>query len=346
MRNQNKSKYRLFRILPAWALVLLLVISGAGVTYGGPPQTSSTGPNLTFGPFQCAGCPYKVFTHHFLAPPGVYAIMVIAQGAGNAKITLNGEVVFGSGSFPGHPTEMNAIVTLMTHNTLKINVWDNGPGCGIWVKFIPIMFPTPMPPVPEPEPTPPPCTPPCAPPPTCDPCCAPCEPVPVPVPVPCCEPAPVPVPVPCCEPVPVPVPVPQPDPCTTCGLPDPCSGWGCGPSTTINQANIGDGNDRDNIAMVDGNGGAWWHPGTPTVVNQANIGDGNDRDNIADVDHSGGGGGSTIINQLNMGNGDDRGNIATATNSICGPGGCTNINQVNIGDGNNRFNLADIVWTW
>ena len=343
MRKQCQSKLRLLRILPAWILVLLLLVSGAGVTYGGnPPQTSSTGPPLAFGPFQCTGCASKVFTHHFVAQPGYYVMVIQAVGVGNAKVILNGEVIFGPAAFPANPAELGAQVVLQAQNTLKIKVWENGPQCTVWVSFIPLVVPAPAP-----QPTPPPCSPPqcdpCAPGP-CAPACGPCQP-----PAPPAQPAP-PVCDPCQPPAPPAPPSPPPcDPCTpACGpceppQPDPCVG--CGPVNTFNQVNQGDGNFRDNVAQLAiGEGGSG---GGTTVVNQLNQGNGNDRNNVATVEGAGGYG-PTVINQLNLGNGDDRNNLAGISGSGpgCGPGGCTQVNQLNLGNGNGRFNLADIMWSW
>ena len=174
MRNQCQNKIEKIRILSAWALVALLLVSGAGVVNGGgnPPQTTSTGSPLAFGPFQCTGCTSKVFTHHFLAEPGVYVMVIQAVGVGNAKVILNGQVIFPPAAFPANPAELSTQVVLKTHNTLKLKVWENGPLCTVWVSFIPLVVPAPAPqPAPQPAPADP-CTPG-----PCGPCGEPCPPV-------------------------------------------------------------------------------------------------------------------------------------------------------------------------
>lgn len=356
MRNQCQNKIEKIRILSAWALVALLLVSGAGVVNGGgnPPQTTSTGSPLAFGPFQCTGCTSKVFTHHFLAEPGVYVMVIQAVGVGNAKVILNGQVIFPPAAFPANPAELSTQVVLKTHNTLKLKVWENGPLCTVWVSFIPLVVPAPAPqPAPQPAPADP-CTPgPCGP---CGEPCPPVSPPPAPAPCdPCLPPAPPapPAPAPCdpCLPPAPPAP-PAPVPCDPCcdpcvpPQPDPCYGYGCGPTTTVNQVNQGDGSGRDNAAQVAvGDGGA---PGGLTVVNQLNQGNGNERDNVAMIEGSGGSGAPTIVNQLNLGHGDDRTNLASISGAGdgCGPGGCTQVNQLNIGNGNGRFNLAEVMWAW
>lgn len=341
MRNSSKSStQRTVRLISAWALVLMLLSVGAGTAIGGPQTASSNPQQLNFGPFSCEGCPSKIFTHHFIAQPGLYQMVVFAEGVGSAKIILNGQVVFGPGLFPDHPIVLGAFGPLDTHNTLKIKVWDNSFFCKVWVIFKPLpQTPPPQPPAPTPAPTP-------TPTPTPDPCdpCSACDPCEQPAP----QPQPQPQPDPCepCSPCdPCPQPAPEPDPCGPgpCD-PDPC-GNDCGPSTFINQVNGGNGDNRNNVAIVDNDWG--FYPYGRTTVNQVNGGDGDNRDNIVDLQNAGGAGSYTIVNQLNMGNGDDRGNIFEGVSTGgCGPGGCTKINQVNLGDGNGRFNLASMLAQW
>jgi len=113
------------------------------------------------------------------------------------------------------------------------------------------------------------------------------------------------------------------NPCgTPCG--DPCA---ASPTVNINQANLGHGYNRTNMAdtQVKYNGlTGWYGTGADIDVNQANCGDGYDRYNLAytTVEYAGG---SSYAGY--MGNEFD-------------------INQLNEGHGYNRDNVAFTTWTW
>lgn len=134
----------------------------------------------------------------------------------------------------------------------------------------------------------------------------------------CGPPPPPPPPPPSCDicgdPCGFPCPPPDPDPCGFCDY---------RPSITINQANVGDGNVRlnqaDAVVTMGGYTGTGYSRGASIDIDQLNLGNGDERDNVAYADFIGGTGwpawygGDIDINQENLGDGHNRGNGAFAT---------------------------------